>query len=48
MRNGGIQGVADGGTEAGKVIGWDVRVIDGQGTIAGQSTAFSQAVALNP
>jgi ribose transport system substrate-binding protein len=48
MRNGGIQGVADGVTEAGKVIGWDVRVIDGQGTIAGQSTAFSQAVALKP
>jgi ribose transport system substrate-binding protein len=48
MRNGGIQGVADGVAEAGKVIGWDVRVIDGQGSIAGQSSALSQAIALKP
>ncbi len=48
MRNGGIQGVADGVQEAGKVIGWDVRIIDGQGTIAGQSTALNQAIALKP
>jgi ribose transport system substrate-binding protein len=48
MRNGGIQGVADGVLEAAKVIGWDARVIDGQGTVAGQSTALSQATALKP
>lgn len=48
MRNGGIQGVADGVQEAGKVIGWKVRVLDGQGTIAGQSAALSQAIALKP
>jgi ribose transport system substrate-binding protein len=48
MRNGGIQGVADGVAEAAKVIGWDVRVLDGQGSIAGQSSALSQAIALKP
>lgn len=48
MRNGGIQGVADGVQEAAKVIGWDARVIDGQGSIAGQSTALNQAIALKP
>ncbi len=48
MRNGGIQGVADGVREAGKVIGWNVRVIDGQGSIAGQSAALGQAIALKP
>jgi ribose transport system substrate-binding protein len=48
MRNGGIQGVADGVQEAAKVIGWEARVIDGQGTLAGQSTALNQAIALKP
>ncbi len=48
MRNGGIQGVADGVQEAAKVIGWNVRVIDGQGSVQGQSTALTQAIALKP
>ncbi len=48
MRNGGIQGVADGVQEAAKAIGWNARVIDGQGSTAGQSTALSQAIALKP
>lgn len=48
MRNGGIQGVSDGVAEAAKAIGWSYRVIDGQGTVSGQATALSQAVALKP
>jgi ribose transport system substrate-binding protein len=34
--------------EAARVIGWNVRVIDGGGTPAGIQSAFSQAVALRP
>ena len=48
MRNGGILGVAKGVKEATDAIGWTYREIDGQGTVSGQSTALSQAVALNP
>lgn len=48
MRNGGILGVAQGVKEAAGVIGWDYREIDGQGTVSGQATALSQAVALKP
>jgi ribose transport system substrate-binding protein len=48
MRNGGIQGVSDGVKEAAAAIGWTFRVIDGQGTVSGQATALSQAIALKP
>ena len=48
MRNGGILGVAQGVKEAAAAIGWDYREIDGQGTVSGQSTALSQAIALKP
>ena len=48
MRNGGIQGNADGVREAGKKIGWTIRVLDGQGSISGIQSAFSQAIALKP
>ncbi len=48
MTNPGVAGVAKGVQEAGKAIGWDVRVVDGQGTPAGIQAAFSQAVALKP
>ena len=48
MRNGGILGVAQGAKEAAAVIGWDYREIDGQGTVSGQASALSQAVALKP
>jgi ribose transport system substrate-binding protein len=48
MRNGGILGVAQGVKEAAGVIGWDYREIDGQGTVSGQATALSQAMALKP
>jgi ribose transport system substrate-binding protein len=48
MRNGGIQGNADGVKEAAKKIGWTLRVLDGQGSISGIQSAFSQAIALKP
>ncbi|MFI5411798.1 substrate-binding domain-containing protein [Kaistia sp. UC242_56] len=48
MRNGGILGVSQGAKEAAEAIGWDYREIDGQGTVSGQATALSQAIALKP
>ncbi len=48
LRNGGIQEVGDGVKEAGTAIGWTVRVLDGQGSVSGIHSAFSQAVALKP
>ena len=34
QRNGGAHGVADGAQEAAKVIGWELRVLDGQGSVS--------------
>ena len=48
LRNGGHTGVANGSVEAAKALGWTTRVIDGQGTVAGVSSAMSQAIALKP
>jgi ribose transport system substrate-binding protein len=46
--NGGASGVGDGAQEAAKAIGWDFRILDGQGTVPGRSSALSQAIALKP
>ncbi|WP_055542446.1 substrate-binding domain-containing protein [Streptomyces neyagawaensis] len=48
MTNPGVSGVAKGVQEAAKVIGWDVRTIDGQGTPAGIRAALAEAIALEP
>ncbi|MGW7364551.1 substrate-binding domain-containing protein [Streptomyces sp. NPDC054841] len=48
MTNPGVAGVAKGVKEAAKVTGWNVRVIDGEGTPAGIQAALSQAVTLKP
>ncbi|MER5427945.1 substrate-binding domain-containing protein [Streptomyces sp. NPDC002588] len=48
MTNPGVAGVAKGIREAARVIGWNVRVIDGGGTPAGIQAAMSEAVALKP
>ncbi|MGW2248667.1 substrate-binding domain-containing protein [Kitasatospora sp. NPDC001660] len=48
MTNPGVAGVARGVVEAATVIGWSVRVIDGQGTPAGTQAALGQAVGLEP
>jgi ribose transport system substrate-binding protein len=48
MTNPGVAGAAEGVREAARVIGWNVRVIDGGGTPAGIQAAMSDAVALRP
>lgn len=48
LTNGGVLGVARGVSEAGKAVGWSIKVIDGAGSVAGRSAAFGQALALRP
>ena len=48
MTNPGVAGAANGVRDAGRAIGWNVRVIDGGGTPAGFQSAMSEAVALRP
>src|SRR5450432_780638 len=48
QRNGGAQGAGDGAAEAAKALGWDVRILDGQGTVPGHATALTQAIAAKP
>ena len=48
LKNGGILGVTNGVEEAAKVIGWEVRVLDGAGSVQGRTAAFGQAMALKP
>ena len=47
-RNGGAQGAADGAEEAAKALGWEVRQLDGQGSVPGRATALQQAIAMKP
>ena len=46
QRNGGALGVGDGVKEACAAMGWQFRLIDGQGTTNGQTAAIQQAIAL--
>ncbi len=48
MRNGGVLGVSKGVEEAVKLLGWKIRVLDGQGSVQGRTAAFNQAIALKP
>ncbi len=48
LTNGGIVGATEGAQEAATAIGWELRVIDGGGSVSGRTSAFSQALALNP
>lgn len=48
LKNGGILGVTNGVEEAVGVIGWEVRVLDGAGSIQGRTAAIGQAMALKP
>jgi ribose transport system substrate-binding protein len=48
QRNAGPQGAGDGAQEAAKVMGWDFRILDGQGAVQGRTTALNQAIALKP
>jgi ribose transport system substrate-binding protein len=46
--NGGARGVGLGVEQAAKAIGWKFKLIDGQGTVTGQTDAMNQAIALRP
>ncbi|MEM9636410.1 MAG: substrate-binding domain-containing protein [Pseudomonadota bacterium] len=48
LKNGGILGVTNGVEEAADKIGWDVRVLDGAGSVQGRTAALGQAMALKP
>ncbi len=48
LKNGGILGVTNGVKEAAAAAGWNVRVLDGAGSIQGRTAAFGQALALKP
>lgn len=48
LRNGGILGVAQGISEASKIIGWNAKVYDAGGTPHGRAKALASALALNP
>jgi ribose transport system substrate-binding protein len=48
QRNGGALGVGQGVEEAAKLVGWDFRLIDGQGSVSARSAGLSQAIALKP
>lgn len=48
LKNGGILGVTTGVEEAAAKIGWEVRVLDGAGSVQGRTGAIGQAMALQP
>lgn len=48
LKNGGILGATEGMQEAADVVGWEVRVLDGAGSVSGRTAAFGQALALKP
>lgn len=48
LRNGGIIGVAQGVREAAAVVGWTLKVFDGNGSAAGRANALMQALAARP
>lgn len=48
LKNGGILGVTNGVEEAAATIGWDVKVLDGAGSVQARARAFGQAFALQP
>ncbi|ROZ69606.1 substrate-binding domain-containing protein [Ramlibacter sp. WS9] len=48
MKNGGIVGVSKGVEEATKAIGWQLRILDGQGSVQGRTAAMNQALTVKP
>ncbi len=48
QRNSGVRAAGDGVEEAAGVIGWKFRAIDGRGTMDGELSGMSQAIALKP
>jgi ribose transport system substrate-binding protein len=48
QNNGGARGVGIAAEEAAKAIGWNFRLIDGQGSVTGRTSALKQAASLKP
>ena len=48
QRNGGASGVGQAAAEAAQAIGWQFRLIDGQGTVSGRKAALTQAASFAP
>ncbi|OZI39272.1 sugar ABC transporter substrate-binding protein [Bordetella genomosp. 1] len=48
QRDSGPRGVAQAVRQAAQATGWNYRIIDGQGSISGRSSALNQALALKP
>ena len=48
LTNGGIAGAALGVQQAARAIGWQLQILDGQGTAAGQTRALTAALRLKP
>ncbi|GAA4716361.1 substrate-binding domain-containing protein [Phytohabitans rumicis] len=48
MTNPGVAGAARGAVEAAHAVGWNLELIDGQGSPSGIQSAFTHALALNP
>ena len=48
MKNGGHLGVSNGVAEAAAKAGWEVRVLDGAGSVQSRTAAFGQGLALQP
>jgi ribose transport system substrate-binding protein len=48
LTDGGVTGVREGVKQAAAAIGWNVTEFDGQGTVAGHTTAMGQAIASHP
>jgi ribose transport system substrate-binding protein len=48
ISNGGIAGVAQGVQQATAAIGWKLRILDGQASVAGRRRAMQEALALKP
>ena len=48
LTDGGIAGVAQGVEQAAGAIGWPLRILDGQGTVPGQTAALDLALTLRP
>ncbi|ATM78406.1 MULTISPECIES: substrate-binding domain-containing protein [Serratia] len=48
MKNGGVQGVQQGLSEAAKVAGWQLETLDGGGSVKDQLSSLNQAIAQKP
>ncbi|MDU3889525.1 MAG: substrate-binding domain-containing protein, partial [Serratia liquefaciens] len=48
MKNGGVQGVQEGLSEAAKAAGWKLETLDGGGSVKDQLASLNQAIAQKP